>query len=96
MPAELYPPDFRVRPITRPLTSRFREITTRRTVSMPERVSPHVKLVFAEMARQLARYQDIEDVSGVKRRLPKCGDGKIAHRLKTLSGLPPEKWSFLN
>jgi hypothetical protein len=50
MPAELYPPDFRVRPTTRPLTSRFREITTRRTVTMPNRVSPHVKLVFAEMA----------------------------------------------
>jgi hypothetical protein len=42
MPAELY---------AHRTASRFREITTRRTVSMPERVSPHVKLVFAEMAR---------------------------------------------
>jgi hypothetical protein len=46
---ELYPPDFRVRPFARAMTSRFREITTRRTVTMPDRVSPHVKLVFAEM-----------------------------------------------
>ena len=49
------------------MTSRFREITTRRTVTMPERVSPHVKLVFSEMARLQVRYQDFEDVSGIRR-----------------------------
>jgi hypothetical protein len=30
-----------------------------RVVSMPERVGPHVKLVFAEMARQLLTYDDV-------------------------------------
>jgi hypothetical protein len=64
---ELYPPDFRVRPITRPLTSRFREIITRRTVSMPERASPHVKLVFSEMSRLHITYDEVEEGSGVRR-----------------------------
>jgi hypothetical protein len=30
-----------------------------RVVSMPERVGPHVKLVFAEMARQLLTCDDV-------------------------------------
>lgn len=47
--------------------SRFREITTRRTVTMPERVSPHVKLVFAEMARLHITYDEVEEGSGVRR-----------------------------
>jgi hypothetical protein len=34
---------------------------------MPERVSPHEKLVFSEMARLQVRYQDLEDVSGIRR-----------------------------
>jgi hypothetical protein len=63
---ELYPPDFRVRPIAHRATSRFREITTRRTVTMPERVSPHVKLVFSEMARLQITYDQVEAASGVR------------------------------
>ena len=89
MPAELYPPDFRVRPIAHRATSRFREITTRRTVTMPDRVSPHVKLVFAEMARQLARYQDIEDVSGVKRPTLKMWRRKNRPSLENLEWSAP-------
>jgi hypothetical protein len=72
-----------------PLTSRFREITTRRTVTMPDRVSPHVKLVFAEMARQLARYQDIEDVSGVKRPTLKMWRRKNRPSLENLEWSAP-------
>lgn len=67
MPAELYPPDFRTRPIAHRTTSRFREISTRRTVTIPERVSPHVKLVFAEMSRLGVTYDQVEAASGVRR-----------------------------
>jgi transcriptional regulator with XRE-family HTH domain len=67
MPAELYPPDFRVRPIKARTASRFREITTRRTVTVPDRVSPHVKLVFLEMSRRQVTYDQVEAASGVRR-----------------------------
>jgi uncharacterized protein YerC len=39
----------------------------RRTVTVPKRVSPHVKLVFAEMARQQRTYDEVEAASGVRR-----------------------------
>lgn len=39
----------------------------RRTVTMPERVGPHVKLVFAEMARLMVTYDETEEGSGVRR-----------------------------
>ena len=68
MPAELYPSDFNVRPTrARRTTSRFRDISTRRTVTMPERASAHVKLVFAEMARLQISYDEVEIGSGVRR-----------------------------
>lgn len=35
-------------------------------VTIPERAGPHVKLVFAEMARQKLRYWDLEGRSGVR------------------------------
>ena len=38
-----------------------------RTVTMPDRVGPHVKLVFGEMARQRITYDEVEDGSGVRR-----------------------------
>lgn len=39
----------------------------RRTVTMPDRVGPHVKLVFAEMARLRVTYDEVEIGSGVRR-----------------------------
>src|SRR6188768_2855779 len=96
MPAELYPPDFRVRPIAHRATSRFREITTRRTVTMPEHVSPHVKLVFAEMARLQVRYQDLEDASGVRRPTVKQWRGKNKASLESLeSVLSALGWAYV-
>ena len=81
---ELYPPDFGVRPIRTRTASRFREITTRRSVSIPDPVSPHVKLVFAEMSRLQVRYQDLEDVSGVRRPTIKQWRGKNRASLESL------------
>lgn len=60
----LYPPDFRAAP----LSSRARKRRKNpRTVSMPERVGPFVRLVFAEMARQRVTYNSLEERSGVRR-----------------------------
>jgi hypothetical protein len=88
MPTELYPADFRVRPIKdRPTTSRFREITTRRSVTMPNRVSPHVKLVFSEMARLHMRYSDVEDTSGVRRQTLKMWRRKNRPSLDNLEAV---------
>lgn len=40
----------------------------RRAVTMPERgVCPHVRLVFAEMARQRRTYDEVEAASGFRR-----------------------------
>lgn len=49
------------------MASRHRARTTRRAVTMPERVGPHVKLVFAEMARLGVTYDEVEEGSGVRR-----------------------------
>lgn len=46
---------------------RTRDPAKRRTVTMPERVGPHVKLVFAEMARLQVTYDETEEGSGVRR-----------------------------
>jgi transcriptional regulator with XRE-family HTH domain len=63
MPApELYPPDFLVRPAKLP-----RRRKNQRTVTMPKGVGPHVKLVFAELARQHLTYDEVEEASGVRR-----------------------------
>lgn len=64
---ELYPVDFHVRPIKARTASRFREMTTRRTVTVPDRVSPHVKLVFLEMSRRQVTYDQVEAASGIRR-----------------------------
>jgi hypothetical protein len=64
MPAiQLYPPDFSVRPIK---VERIRRMN-RRTATMPHGVTPIVRLIFSELARQGLRYQDVEDFSGVRR-----------------------------
>ncbi|MDH2401340.1 hypothetical protein QCM77_15470 [Bradyrhizobium sp. SSUT18] len=60
----LYPPDFRAAPIF-PSTRKRRR--NPRTVSMPERVGPFARLVFAEMARQRVTYDSLEERSGVRR-----------------------------
>ncbi|WOH76445.1 hypothetical protein RX330_15685 [Bradyrhizobium sp. NDS-1] len=59
----LYPSDFRTAPVA-PLNRKRRK--NPRTVTMPGRVGPHVKLVFAEMARQKLRYLDVAERSGVQ------------------------------
>lgn len=64
----LYPNSFHARTaLPERMTSRFRRHTRWRTVTMPERVGPHVKLVFAEMARLRKTYDDVEEGSGVRR-----------------------------
>ena len=96
MSAELFPVDFHVHPFVRRPASRFRQIITRRTVTTPDRVSPHVKLVFSEMSRQLARYQDIEDVSGVKRPTLKMWRRKNRPSLENLeSVLSALGWGYV-
>ena len=60
----LYPPHFRSALIS-PATRKRRK--NPRTVTMPEHVGPHVKLVFAEMARQRMTYDSLEERSGVRR-----------------------------
>lgn len=88
MSTELYPPDFLVRPIrARRTASRFREITTRRTVTIPERVSPHVKLVFAEMARLHVSYNEVEEGSGVRRASVKAWRNKNKPGLESLESV---------
>ncbi|MCP3386198.1 hypothetical protein NLM31_38040 [Bradyrhizobium sp. CCGUVB4N] len=60
----LYPPDFRAFPISPSARKRRKNP---RTVSMPERVGPFARLVFAEMARQRVTYDSLEERSGVRR-----------------------------
>jgi hypothetical protein len=93
---ELYPPDFRVRPIAHRAASRFREITTRRTVTMPSRVSPHVKLVFSEMARLQVTYDEVEATSGVRRPTVKQWRKKNRPSLESLeSVLSVLGWAYV-
>lgn len=35
-------------------------------ITIPERVGPHVRLVFSEMQRRYLRYQDVADGSGIR------------------------------
>ena len=60
---ELYPPDFNVRPIKVERSKR----ANRRTATVPSGVEPVVRLIFAEIARQGIRYEDVENFSGVRR-----------------------------
>jgi hypothetical protein len=60
---ELYSPDFRANPIKVERSKR----ANRRCATMPAGVQPIVRVIFAEIARQNLRYQDVEDFSGVRR-----------------------------
>lgn len=53
----------------RPISRRNPEPKRRRasTVTIPERVCPHVRLVFSEIQRQNHRYDEVETGSGVLR-----------------------------
>jgi hypothetical protein len=46
---------------------RRRNRVVRRTVTIPDRVGPHVKLAFSEMARLGVTYDETEECSGVRR-----------------------------
>ena len=59
----------------------------RRSVTMPERVSPHVKLVFAEMMRQQRTYDEVEAASGVRRPTMKQWRRKNAPSLDSLEAV---------
>lgn len=50
-----------------PLYRQRRSRSFRKLVTMPDRVGPHVKLVFAEMARLRITYDEVEEGSGVRR-----------------------------
>lgn len=82
MPAALYPPDFRARP-SKPQHRRRNS----RTVTMPERVGPHVKLVFAEMARLQFTYDEVEEGSGVRRASMKAWRRKNRPALESLQAV---------
>ncbi len=58
-----------------------------RTVTIPERVSPHVKLVFSEMRRQLRTYDDLEAASGVRRASIKAWRHKNRPGLESLEAV---------
>ncbi|WP_439925287.1 hypothetical protein [Nitrobacter sp. JJSN] len=81
--AQLYPPDFSVRPIK---VERLRRLN-RRTATMPQGVMPIVRLVFSELARQGLRYQDLEDFSGIKRPTVKQWRAKNRPSLESLEAV---------
>jgi hypothetical protein len=58
-----------------------------RTVTVPERVSPHVRLVFEEMARQLRSYDDVETASGFRRASIKAWRHKNRPGLESLEAV---------
>lgn len=60
---ELYPQDFSTRPPKIDRSKRRRN----RYATVPTGVSPVVRLIFLEIARQKLRYQDVEDFSGCRR-----------------------------
>ncbi|WP_193227886.1 hypothetical protein [Aureimonas psammosilenae] len=60
----------------------------RRTgVTIPERVSPHVKLAFSEMQRQNCTYDDVQDGSGVLRCTLKAWRHKNRPSLESLEAV---------
>jgi hypothetical protein len=69
----------------------------RRTVTMPERgVGPHVRLVFAELARQHRTYDELEAASGVRRPTVKQWRRKNAPSLDSLEAvLNALGWHFI-
>lgn len=54
------------------------------TVTVPDRVGPHVKLVFAEMRRQNRTYDDVEFGSGVRRAALKAWRSKNRPSLESI------------
>lgn len=58
-----------------------------RTVTMPDRVGPHVKLVFAEMARLHFTYDEVEEGSGVRRASVKAWRHKNRPGLESLEAV---------
>jgi hypothetical protein len=54
---------------------------------MPERVGPHVKLVFAEMARLQFTYDEVEEGSGVRRASMKAWRRKNRPGLESLEAV---------
>ena len=85
MPAvPLYPSDFRTA-LVAPLNRKRRK--NPRTITMPDRVGPHVKLVFAEMARQKLRYLDVAERSGVQHATLKAWRKKNRAGLESLEAV---------
>lgn len=64
-----------------------RDRKVRRTVTMPERVGPLAKLVFAEMARLGVSYDEVEVGSGVKRASVKAWRRKNRPGLENLQAV---------
>ncbi|CAO4164906.1 hypothetical protein IHEIED_00461 [Methylorubrum populi] len=56
-------------------------------ITIPEGVSPHVKLVFAEMKRQNVKYDVVEDRSGVLRTTIKAWRHKNAPGLTSIEAV---------
>ncbi len=69
------------------MISHRRERANRRTVTMPDRVGPHVKLVFAEMARLRVTYDETEEGSGVRRASIKAWRRKNKPGLESLEAV---------
>lgn len=80
MPAtpRLYPDYFNARP-EKQVRGR-----ARRTVEIPERASPHVKLYFNELRRQRVRYDDVEECAAVRRATQKAWKRKNFPSLSSL------------
>lgn len=84
MPAPaLYPESFGTRRPNRMIPPR----RNHRTVAMPERVGPHVKLVFSEMSRQKLRYLDVAERSGVQHASMKAWRKKNRPGLESLEAV---------
>lgn len=82
MHTQLYPAGFGA---ANRLAKRRRK--NKRTVTMPERVGPHVKLVFAEMARLGVTYDEVEIGSGVRRASMKAWRKKNRPGLENLQAV---------
>lgn len=82
--APLYPAEFRTALIP---PARRKRRKNHRTVTMPEHVGPHVKLVFAEMARQRMTYDSLEEFSGVRRASVKAWRRKNRPGLESLEAV---------
>ncbi|WP_425991073.1 hypothetical protein [Afipia sp. DC4300-2b1] len=78
----LYPDTFSVRPI-----KLARRRKNQRTVTMPSSVSPHVRLVFAEMARLHFTYDEVEERSGVRRASVKAWRRKNRPSLESMEAV---------